>query len=168
LDRHSYSGHRTPAALLARLRAAPVAVNTLEPNVLAACIGAQVRLLRALLATIADLDRALITALGAPKTAVLAPMPRIGQINLAQILAEVGPILDRASNPEHAAEAGASPVTKQSGKTSSVHFRWAANTRARHALATFADNSRRASHGPPASTPTLAGAANGAPKPSVS
>jgi transposase len=147
LRRHSYSGHRTPAALLARLRAAPVAVTTLDPKVLTTCVGAQVKLLRALLATIADLDQALITALDAhPKTAVLAPMPRIGQINLAQILAEVGPILDRASDPEHAAaEAGASPVTKQSGKTTSVHFRWAANTRARHALATFADNSRHAS-----------------------
>jgi len=56
------------------------------------------------------------------------------------------PILDRARDPEHAAaEAGASPVTKQSGKASSVHFRWAANTRTRDALATFADNSRHAS-----------------------
>jgi transposase len=145
--RHSYSGHRSPAALLARLRAAPVAVNSLDPKVLAACVGAQVQLLRALLASIADLDRALLAALGGhPKTAVLAAMPRIGQVNLAQILAEVGPILDRARDPEHAAaEAGASPVTKQSGKATSVHFRWAANTRARDALATFADNSRHSS-----------------------
>jgi transposase len=124
-----------------------VAVNSLDPKVLAACVGAQVQLLRALLASIADLDRTLLAALGAhPKTAVLAAMPRIGQVNLAQILAEVGPILDRARDPEHAAaEAGASPVTKQSGKATSVHFRWAANTRARDALATFADNSRHAS-----------------------
>lgn len=78
-----------------------MAVNALDPKVLAACVAAQVQLLRALLAAIADLDRALRTALGAhPKTAVLAAMPRIGQVNLAQVLAEVGP------------------------------FRWAANTRA--------------------------------------
>jgi Transposase len=50
--RHAYSGHRTPAALLTRLRAAPVAVNSLDPKVLAACVGAQVQLLRALLAAI--------------------------------------------------------------------------------------------------------------------
>jgi hypothetical protein len=84
LRRHAYSGHRTPAALLARLRAAPLAVNILDPKVLVACVGAQVQLLRTLLAASTDLDRALITALGAhPKTAVLAAMPRIGQINLA-------------------------------------------------------------------------------------
>jgi transposase len=107
--RHAYSGHRTPAELLTRLRSAPVAVNSLDPKVLAACVAAQVQLLRALLAAIADLDRMLRTALRAhPKTAVLAAMPRIGQVNLAQILAEVGPILDRARDPEHAAaEAGA-------------------------------------------------------------
>lgn len=47
---------------------------------------------------------------------------------------------------EHAcAEAGAVPVTKESGKGKSVHFRWAVNTRARQALSTFADNSRHAS-----------------------
>jgi Transposase len=44
LRRHAYSGHRTPAALLARLRAAPVAGNSLDPKVLAACVGAQVQL----------------------------------------------------------------------------------------------------------------------------
>jgi transposase len=147
LRRHSYCGRRTPAELLARLRAAPVAVDALDPEVLAECVRAQVRLLRALLGTLADLDRALAAALPEhPKTAVLQPLPRIGEINLAQILAEVGPILDRATDVAHAAaEAGASPVTKQSGKTSSVQFRWAANTRARDSLAIFADNSRHAS-----------------------
>jgi transposase len=147
LRRHSYCGRRSPDQLLARLHTAPQPTGGLDPEVLAECVGAQVRLLRALLATLADLDRALIAALpDHPKTAILAPLPRIGEINLAQILAEVGPILDRASSIEQAAaEVGASPVTKQSGKASSVHFRWAANTRARDAFATFADNSRHAS-----------------------
>jgi transposase len=147
LRRHSYCGRRPPAELLGRLRAAPRAACGLDPEVLAECVHAQVRLLRALLGTLADLDRALVAALPEhPKTAVLSPLPRIGEINLAQILAEVGPILDRATTLEHAAaEVGASPVTKQSGKASSVHFRWAANTRARDAFATFADNSRHAS-----------------------
>lgn len=147
LRRHSDCGRRPAAELLGRLRAAPLAVAGLDPEVLAECIRAQVRLLRTLLGTLADLDRALAAALPEhPKTAVLAPLPRIGQINLAQILAEVGPVLDRATDLQHAAaEIGASPVTKQSGKHSSVHFRWAANTRARDALAIFADNSRHAS-----------------------
>lgn len=53
-------------------------------------------------------------------------------INLAQLLAEVGPILDRVASAEQAATGcGAMPVTRVSGKSSGVHFRWAANTRAR-------------------------------------
>jgi hypothetical protein len=116
LRRHGSSGRRSPAQLLTRLRTAPVAVDQLDPEVLADCI--QVRLLRSLLGSIADLDRALAAALGEhPKATVLQPLPRIGQINLAQVLAEVGPILDRASDLSHAAaEVGATPVTKQSGK----------------------------------------------------
>jgi hypothetical protein len=43
------------------------------------------RLLRSLLGGLADLDRALTAALGKhPKATVLQPLPRIGQINLAQ------------------------------------------------------------------------------------
>jgi len=40
-------------------------------------------------------------------------LPRIGQnVNLGQVLAEVGPLLDRATDVEQAAaECGASPVT---------------------------------------------------------
>ena len=100
-----------------------------------------------MLGSIADLEWALTAALGEhPKATVLQPLPRIGQINLAQVLAEVGPILDRASDLTHAAaEVGASPVTKRSGKAAVVQFRWAANTRARTALGIFADNSRHAS-----------------------
>jgi hypothetical protein len=62
---------------------------------------------------------------------------------LAQLLAEVGPILDRVDNAEQAAtECGAAPVTKASGKTTGVYFRWAANTRARKAVTAFAHNAR--------------------------
>jgi hypothetical protein len=62
---------------------------------------------------------------------------------LAQLLAEVGPILDRVDNAEQAAiECGAAPVTKASGKTTGVYFRWAANTRARKAITSFAHNAR--------------------------
>jgi Transposase IS116/IS110/IS902 family len=61
------------------------------------------------------------------------------------LLAEVGPILDRVDSAEHAAaECGAAPVTKASGKTGGVYFRWAANRRARKPTA-FAHNSRLAS-----------------------
>lgn len=147
LRRHSYCGRRSAAELLPRLHAAPAAVARLDPEVLAECVRAQARLLRTLLATIADLDRAVAAALPEhPKAALLAPLPRVGGVNLAQILAEVGPILERAATVEQAAaEAGAVPVTRASGKSTAVCFRWAANARARQALSTFADNSRHAS-----------------------
>ena len=145
--RHSYCGRRSPAELLDRLRAAPAPTQALAPETLAELVRAQVRLLRSLLRTIADLDRALGAALLVhAKAALLAPMPRIGEVNLAQIVAEVGPILARAVDVDHAcAEVGAVPVTKESGKGRAVNFRSAVNTQARQALSTFADNSRHAS-----------------------
>lgn len=145
--RHSYCGRRSPAELLERLRSAPEPTQALTPEALAELVRAQVRLLRSLLGTIADLDRAMGAALlEHAKAQLLAPMPRIGEINLAQIVAEVGPILARAVDVEHAcAEAGAAPVTKESGKGRTVNFRWAVNTKARQALSVFADNSRHTS-----------------------
>jgi transposase len=146
-QRHSYCGRRTPAELLDRLRRAPTPVVTLDAEVLAELVRAQARLLRTLLDTLGDLDRALAAALPEhPKTALLETLPRVGRISLAQVLAEVGPILDRAVDAEHAAaEAGAAPVTRASGKHHAVCFRWAANLRARKALVLWADNSRHAS-----------------------
>ena len=145
--RHSYCGRRSAAELLKRLTAAPTAASALGPHVVAEAVRAQVRVLRTLLGTIADLDRAIGAALLVhPKAGLLEPLPRIGELNLAQIVAEVGPILDRAVDVEHAcAEVGAGPVTRESGKGHSVHFRWAVNIRARQALGIFADNSRHSS-----------------------
>jgi transposase len=134
--RHAYRGGRRPAELLKRLQSAPTPAVGLDPTVLAQLVDAQTQLLATLLATIADLDQAITTRLAThPKAHLLARLPRVGHISHAQLLAELGPILDRASSAEHAAaEAGATPVTRASGKTSSVHFRLAANRRARQAL----------------------------------
>jgi signal transduction histidine kinase len=146
-QRHSYCGRRTPTELLERLRRAPAPVVTLDAEVLAELVRAQVRLLRTLLDTLGDLERALAGALPEhSKAAVLETLPRIGRISLAQVLAEVGPTLERAVDADHAAaEAGAAPVTRASGKHHAVCFRWAANLRARKALTLWADNSRHAS-----------------------
>lgn len=52
-------------------------------------------------------------------------------------------MLERATScAQLAAETGAAPVTKESGKHRQVNFRHAVNRRARQALMTFADNSR--------------------------
>jgi transposase len=147
LKRHGYSGHRSPRELLERLRRAPAPSSPLTPETLAKLVDAQVAVLRALLDTIAGLDQAITASLFThPKAKLLASLPRVGKVNLAQILAEVGPILERAVDVQHAAaEVGASPVTKESGKSRAVNFRWAVNTRARDALGIFCDNSRHAS-----------------------
>jgi hypothetical protein len=56
-----------------------------------------------------------------PRAQRLEQLPGVGTINLAQLLSEVGPILDRVVSAEQAAtECGAAPVPKASGKTWSV------------------------------------------------
>ena len=142
--RHSYRGGKTAAELLHRLRAAPTAPLSLPPDTLAAMIAAQVQLLRSLQQAIGDIQRLIRDRVQShPRARLLAALPGVGTINLAQLLAEVGPILDRVDTAEQAAaECGAAPVTKASGKTSGVYFRWAANTRARKAMTSFAHNSR--------------------------
>jgi transposase len=78
-----------------------------------------------------------------PRARLLRALPGVGTINLAQLLAEVGPILDWTASAEQAAtECGTAPVTRASGKTTSVYFRWAASTRARKAITAFALNAR--------------------------
>lgn len=147
LTRHSCCGRRSAGELLSRLRAAPSAPARLGPEVLGELVGAQVRLVRALLSSIADPDRALRAALAEhEKAACLRTLPRVGTINLAQIVGELGPLLERAESVEAvAAEAGAAPVTRASGERRGACFRFACAGPARKALMTFADDSRHAS-----------------------
>jgi transposase len=148
LVKHGYSGRRTAAELLARLRAAPAGTSrealteALRDAVLAA-----VGVLTALNASVKTLDRSVAAHLGEhPDGAIFTSLPRSGQINAAQVLAEWGDCREAYAAPDSvAALAGVTPVTTQSGKHRSVHFRWACNKRFRAAITTFADNSRHAS-----------------------
>jgi transposase len=142
--RNSYRGGKPPAELLRRLRGAPVAPVGMPEETLRTIIGAQVALLRTLQATIADVEATIADRVAKhPRARLLERLPGVGTINLAQLLAEVGPILNRVDNAEQAAtECGAAPVTKASGKTTGVYFRWAANTRARKAITAYAHNAR--------------------------
>ncbi|WP_155361522.1 transposase, partial [Acrocarpospora macrocephala] len=103
--------------------------------------------LKALNAAVKDLDRSCAAHLGEhPDGEIFTSLPRSGQINAAQILAEWGDCRQAYESPDSvAALAGCTPVTKESGKHRAVHFRWACNKRFRLALTTFADNSRHAS-----------------------
>jgi transposase len=147
LRRNSYCGRRSPAELLARLREAPRPVHELDPDVVGELVHAQVGLVRTLLITIGDLDRAISASVDQhAKAQLLRPLPRVGTISLAQLVAEVGPLLERTSNADEAAAlCGAVPVTKRSGQQRAVCFRHATGTKARRAITLYADNSRRAS-----------------------
>lgn len=145
--RHGYSGRRSGSELIERLRAAPVSASRLGHAIVTRLLGVQVRLVRAIRATIRELDAAIAEAIAAhPWSELIARLPRIGTVNLGQVVGEIGPMLERATScAQLAAETGAAPVTKESGKHRTVNFRYAVNRRARQALMTFADNSRHGS-----------------------
>ena len=146
LKRHAYSGKKDPAELVARLRRAPRSASTLPDEVLTALVTAHVIQLRTSLRVLHDLDRVIAEQVNVhPYAHLFAQMPRIGTLNLAQVVAEVGPILERCESAEQvAAEAGVAPVTYASGHKRAVAFRVSANRHARQALTVFADNSRHA------------------------
>jgi len=148
LVKNGYSGRRTAAELLARLHAAPAgtADETLT-EALRDAVLALVAVLTALNTGVKDLGRSAAAHLGEhPDGKIFTSLPRSGQVNAAQMLAEWGDCRQAYDGPDAvAALAGVTPVTKESGKHRAVHFRWACNKRFRKAMTTFADNSRHAS-----------------------
>ena len=146
--KHGYSGRRTAAQLLARLRHAPAgATGEALTEGLRDAVLAAAGVLTALNASVKNLDRSTAAHLGEhPDSAIFTSLPRSGQINAAQVLAEWGDARQAYEHPDSvAALAGCTPVTKESGKHRAVHFRWACNKRFRAAITTFADNSPHAS-----------------------
>jgi transposase len=146
--KHGYCGRRTAAQLLTRLRHAPAgAAGEALTEALRDAVLAAVAVLTALNASIKNLDRSTAAHLGEhPDGAIFTSLPRSGQVNAAQVLAEWGDCREAYAAPDSAAAlAGVTPVTKASGKHRSVEFRWACNKRFRVAVTTFADNSRHAS-----------------------
>ncbi len=148
LAQHSYSGRRSPAELLARLRAAPVGLCAeAEADAKGEVARALAATLERLVAQIALLTARIQHAVAdLPEGKLVMSFPRTGQICAAQITAELGCVRERFPSAEALAmEAGCAPVTKQSGKSRAVVFRWACNRRLRAAVTCFADNSRHAS-----------------------
>jgi transposase len=146
LAQNRYFGRRSPAELLARLRAAPDGqAGEAEAR------GEVVRALAAALATIGTQIAALTCRIEQdlaelPDGAIMISFPRTGRVCAAGILAELGDVRERFPTEDQlAAEAGVCPVTHASGKSRGVTFRWACNQRLRQAITCFADNSRHAS-----------------------
>ena len=147
--KQGYCGRRPAAELVARLRAAPPGLSgTVEVEARRDAVLAMIRVLRALNASVKDLDRSVVAHLGEhPDAEIFTSLPRSGRINAAQVLAEWGDCRDAYTGPDAvAALSGIVPVTKASGKHHAVSFRWACNKRFRAAITIWADNSR---HGSP-------------------
>jgi transposase len=146
--KHGYSGRRPAAQLLARLRDAPPGTTgEALTEALRDAVLALVTVLKALNGAVRDLDRSTAAHLGEhPDGQIFTSLPRSGQVNAAQVLAEWGDCRQAYDGPDSvAALSGVTPVTRQSGKHRGVEFRWACNKRFRRAITTFADNSRHAS-----------------------
>jgi transposase len=147
LARHHYSGRRTPAHLLARLRAAAHGrADHLETEARRAIVLSLVAALEPVIARIAELTGEIRGALHAhpdgqtfrslfrdPKSAVCA----------AAMLSEIGDCRDRyPTTAALAADGGQAPVAVESGKSKHARFRWACDHRLRAAICTLADTSR--------------------------
>lgn len=98
--RHAYRGGKPPAELIERLRSAPTAANPIAPEVLAAVVAGSVAQIQVLNTEIARLERSIAVALDKhPKAGLLENLPRAATVSLAQLIAEVGPLLDAATAP---------------------------------------------------------------------
>lgn len=143
-----YSGGKTPEELLKRLqRAAKGLAGKIEEQGKREVVLGYVALLRSLLAAIkrleAQIEELVVTI---PAIQPILSLPRIGKINAAQLIAEIGEDPARFASFEHLTSiAGVVPVTRASGKSRAVVYRFGCNKRLRKALATWADNSRKES-----------------------
>lgn len=147
LASHAYCGRRSPAELLARLRAAPTGLaGETEADAKGETVRALAAVLERLVSEIAKLSSRIEYAVAQlPDGRIVMSFPRAGRICAAQILAELGDVRERFPTEDQlAAEAGVCPVTHASGKSRGVVFRWACNKNLRVALTCFSDNSRHA------------------------
>jgi transposase len=142
-----YSGRRSPAELLVRLNSAATGLaGPLTNEAAGQLVRSMVAVLQPLVEQIAELTRRIERFVASlPDGQIIMSFPRAGHVCAAQILAELGDVRERFPTLDQlVAEAGAVPVTYQSGKTRSVAFRWACNHRLRQAITCLADNSRHA------------------------
>jgi transposase len=145
LASHHYSGRRPPTELLKRLRAAPTGLaGEIEQEAKGELVQAFVAVLRSLVERLHLLTRRIEHDISDTDTGrIMMSFPRAGQLNAAQIVAELGEDPERFQTEEQlAAEAGTAPVTHASGKRRNVLFRYACNKRLRLAITTWAANSR--------------------------
>ena len=173
LARNGYSGRRSAAELLDRLRSAPqgrTGETELEARravvlALVAALKPLVEQIRLLTSQIAGAVRAhddghiFLSLFRDPKSVVTA----------AELLAEIGDNRDRhPTSASLEAIAGQAPVAVQSGKKKVACFRWACNKNLRAAVSVLADSSRKHNPWATESTQTRSPAATTTPTRSAS
>ncbi|HUA47003.1 MAG TPA: IS110 family transposase [Solirubrobacteraceae bacterium] len=147
LAKHGYSGGKTAAQLLGKLRSAPEG-RAGEPELIARrqLVSALVAALGPLVRQIKVLDRQIATAVREhPDGEIFLSLfkdPR-SVITAATLLAEIGDCRARYPTREAlAGDAGQGAIAVESGKRKVACFRWACNKRLRGAFGTLADSTR--------------------------
>lgn len=134
--RHGYSGRTRPELLVERLRANLLSGSegtTAGKAFTAALFVDQLELLNTQIRAITKRIRERLAQ--HPDAAIFLSFPGMGEVTAAIMLAEMGE--DRARFPTVdvlLAETGTAPVTRSSGRSRTVRFRYAANKRMRHAI----------------------------------
>ncbi len=134
--RHGYSGRTRPELLVERLRTnllSASAGTTAGKAFTAGLFVDQLELLNTQVRVITKRIRELLAT--HPDAAIFLSFPGMGDVTAAIMLAEMGE--DRARFPTAdvlLAETGTAPVTRSSGRSRTVRFRYAANKRMRHAI----------------------------------
>ena len=147
LSRHHYTG-RVPAQVLAERMRANLLTGS-AGTVAGKSFSAQsfTRLLQLLNSQLAEFDDAIAPAVAEhPDAQISASFPGVGPVTTAVLLAKTGK--DRSRYPRAEvllAEAGLAPVTRSSGRSRSVRFRYATNTRLRESAMWWAYNPMRES-----------------------
>ena len=129
LKREGYTGRTDPEILLARLQAHPATPSRGTDRARARTALALADLLERLGATIGRYDEAIAGLVARhPDAAVFESLPGTGPVTVATLIAEIGEDRSRFPSPASLlAEAGLAPVTRQSGSSRRVSFRYAAN-----------------------------------------
>lgn len=134
--RHGYSGRTRPELLVERLRTNLLAASpgtTAGKAFTAALFVDQLELLNTQLRAITKRIRERLAE--HPDAMIFLSFPGMGEVTAAVMLAEMGE--DRGRFPTAdvlLAETGTAPVTRSSGRSRHVTFRYAANKRMRHAI----------------------------------
>lgn len=147
LDRNNYSGRQDPGVLVDTLRAHLLAASpgtTTAKTTAALALADQLQLLNSQIKQFTRLIRRQLDA--HPDGELFTSFPGANTIVGASLLAEIGEDRDRYRSASMLlAEAAQVPVTKQPGRTTRVHFRYAANRRLRETFTAWSFTSIRVS-----------------------